>query len=499
MEIQFEKNFCRYLDPVLRQTGEQEQTQEIRLADGMPDIGRVITSWGQVVIRSKEWRSDCVSVSGGVMVWILYAPEDGSGERWLDEWVPFKMKWELPDGVREGQIRVSCRLRFLDGRNVSPRKIMLRVGIGALAEAFSPGEAEVYMPGDLPSGLEVLKRSYPVRVNMEAGEKAFSLEETLTLPESCPKPERLVYCTMQPELTERKLLADKAVFRGNGNLHLMYRAENGQLHTWDFDLPFSQLAQLEEGYSQDAGLDVMLGITSLEPELDVQGQFRVKCGLVGQYVVSDRKLLELAEDAYCPGSQIAVDSAELMLPVLLDQKVENIALEQTLPMNADVIVDCVFYPEQPRSRRRDNGVEWELTGMVQALGYGENGTLQACSARWEGNYFLPADEDSRVFGTLEAAGRPNATAGDGSVAVSCPTRLAMETRKNQSFPMITALQQGQPIPPDPARPSVILCRAGEEALWSLAKRYGTTVAAIESANGLQEAPAPDQLLLIPVL
>ena len=48
------------------------------------------------------------------------------------------------------------------------------------------------------------------------------------------------------------------------------------------------------------------------------------------------------------------------------------------------------------------------------------------------------------------------------------------------------------------RPSLILRRAGEEGLWELAKKTGSTVAAIRSANKLQEEPKPGQLLLIPV-
>ena len=43
---------------------------------------------GQTILRGKEWRSDSVSFSGGMMVWILYAPEDGSEERCIDGWIP---------------------------------------------------------------------------------------------------------------------------------------------------------------------------------------------------------------------------------------------------------------------------------------------------------------------------------------------------------------------------------------------------------------------------
>ena len=53
--------------------------------------------------------------------------------------------------------------------------------------------------------------------------------------------------------------------------------------------------------------------------------------------------------------------------------------------------------------------------------------------------------------------------------------------------------------PYPDRPSLILCRMGQEPLWELAKESLSTVEAIRQANGLTEDPAPNQMLLIPVV
>ena len=77
MELQFHKNVFPCLQRVCREVQNQEQTQEVRLTDGMPDIGSVLGAWGQVLMRGKEWRGGGMNMSGGVMVWVLYAPEDG--------------------------------------------------------------------------------------------------------------------------------------------------------------------------------------------------------------------------------------------------------------------------------------------------------------------------------------------------------------------------------------------------------------------------------------
>ena len=52
MELSFQVTDLSYLDSILRDTHSQEQTQEIRLSDGMPDIGRVVGAWGMAILAS---------------------------------------------------------------------------------------------------------------------------------------------------------------------------------------------------------------------------------------------------------------------------------------------------------------------------------------------------------------------------------------------------------------------------------------------------------------
>ena len=94
MELPFEKKTERFWMQKLYAPVMREESQELRLPESMPDVGRVIAAWGQPVLRGKEWRSDHIALTGGVMVWVLYAPEDGSGCRRLESWVPFHIRMD---------------------------------------------------------------------------------------------------------------------------------------------------------------------------------------------------------------------------------------------------------------------------------------------------------------------------------------------------------------------------------------------------------------------
>ena len=124
MELQFKKQAFACMDTVVREVQNLEQTHEIKLPDSMPDIGRVLDSWGQVLLRGKEWRGNAMMVSGGVMTWVLYAAEGDPQPQSVEVWIPFQMRWEFPQTQRDGTICVLPLLKSVDARSTSARKMM---------------------------------------------------------------------------------------------------------------------------------------------------------------------------------------------------------------------------------------------------------------------------------------------------------------------------------------------------------------------------------------
>ena len=492
MDLNFQNREVSCLSPALREIQNSEQTQEIKLTEGMPDVGRIVSAWGQPILRGKEWGTDTLNYTGGMMVWVLYAPEDGSPERCVEGWIPFQLRWDIPEELPEGQIRLRLLPRLVDARSVSPRKILVRAGMAVSAEAFVPTQVPVPELETAPDGVELLRRTYPVRLVKEAGEKSFVLDEELSLPDSAPRPEQIIYYCVEPKISDRKVLSEKVVFRGNANLHTLYRGEDGQLHSWDFDLPFSQYAELSGEYGPEAQADFALCPTSMELELDDGGRLRFKCGVTAQYGISDREQLNVVEDAYSPNRELTIQTQTLELPAILENRRETAYAQGNLPIHT--AADVRFLPDFPRQKYRESGVELELPGVFQSLSYGEDGSLGAATVRWDGSMNLNADENTLLTAVPAPASIQTSA---GSVKAELPLELTSAAR--QQLPVVTGLTLGEERRPDPSRPCLILRRVGSESLWQVAKEAHSTTTAIREANGLQNEPAPGQLLLIPVL
>lgn len=488
MELQFEKSELACLQTAACEVKNVEQTQELRLPDSMPDIGKVLCCWGQVLLRGKEWRSGAMTAAGGVMVWVLYSPEDSGEAQTLETWVPFQAKWDFPDTDRDGIMNVDFLLRCVDARSLSARKLLVRIGVSAMGKAMVPSRMEVMMPGAVPEDVQLLKRSYPVKLPREAGEKPFELDEEL----SAPHMEKILRYELHPEIIDRKLMAGKVVFRGAAALRVLYRDEEENIKGWDAEIPFSQFTDLEGEYDESGETDVNAAVTNLELEQQENGILRLKAGLTGQYMVYDRPVIEVVEDAYSPNREVRVHRDYLSMPMVLDRRQETVRLEQSVPGDGQA-VDVFFMTEHPTPRREGETVTMEVPGTFQVLA--NDGTLHSESVKTQAAWQLPAHENSRVWGVSVPSGWATNTGGrvHGEVDVTATTVAG------QGIPMVTGLSLGEESEPDPMRPSLILRRAGEMPLWELAKRCGSTVDAIRDANDLAGEPEQDAMLLIPMM
>jgi len=366
------------------------------------------------------------------------------------------------------------------------------------AEAMVRKQVDVPVPGgDLPQ-VQVLRSRYPVRLWQESAEKTFLMDEELSLPESAPKIKRLMCYQLEPKITDSRVVGDKLVFQGSGKLRVLYESDAGQVHSWEFSLPISQYAQLDQLYDGDIQADIRPCVTSLETELTETGFLRLKAGLVAQYLISQRQVLELAEEAYSLQWELEESREELSLPVILETRREMVSAEQRLNTEANLVVDSWLYPDFPKQVHTGMDGTLRYPGVFQTLYYGTNGDLNTGTARWEMEVPMKTGDQSRLSAMAEPA-QVQAMAGTGEVILKAELPVDLTVTAQQSFSPLSSIKTGEKKQPDSARPSLILRKAGQDRLWDIARTSGSTVEAIQKANGLSEEPAPDRMLLIPVL
>lgn len=498
MEVEFDRTAMPCLQQVLRQMQSQEVTQEIRLPDSTPDVGKILGCWGQVLIRSKEWHGRDVNMSGGVLAFVLYAPEDGEDVKTVDAWLPFQMRWDIPESKRDGSLHLYGNLCSMDARPTSAGKILVRANVGMTAQAFEPTNANVYTAPELPEDIQLLRRSYPVCMPVEAGEKPFSMEETLTVDGGKPDIEKILGYEMQARILDRKVMSEKVVFRGSASVRLLYGTEEGTVECCNFEIPFSQYSELEREYGQSAQCDVLIMLSSLEIELVAADTVQMKAGLVGQYVICDRPMLQLTQDAYSLKRDVSLEMLSPEFPSILDMGQEICKLQTEAEVPGGEVILSTLRVELPRVFKQTDSIQVEMNGTFQTLYRNSEGRPETSTERWEASRSIPADMDSDTQILLLPNDMAEGTVLGQKLKLQSELAVQFQTRAGRGIPMVAGLTLGEETLPDPGRPSLVLRRVDDGGLWKLAKTYGSTVEAIRGANHLTGEPDEGQFLLIPV-
>ena len=486
------------LRPFLSQIQSQEQTQEVRLPDSYPDIGRILGCWGQILVRGKEWRGASMGANGGVMGWVMYAPEDGTQPRVVDVWIPFQSRWDFHEDMDDGTVMLHPILTSLDARGISARKIMVRAGLDVLGQAMGKAKVEIAAPTEVPEDIQLLTQSYPVDLPVESGEKQVQLEENLAMPSVQPMVHKIVSYDLMPSIQEQKVLGNRLVFRGQAGLHMIYMTEDGEIHHWETEIPFSQYTELDRDYGPTATAWVLPILTAMEMDISQEKQLQLRAGIAAQYTVFDQSMLDIVEDAFSTKRDVSVKKEEMQLPVILDHAQMEMAAVAQLDDRIRRIEKANVHTQYPVARTDLSGMQIGMDGQFQLLYWDEEDQLQGENVHFESDLPFSSSMDNQLQLWVGNPTQPEVLPSNEGMSIRCRYPLTAQVYAGTPISMVTELELGELREPDPNRPAIILRRAGEDGLWEIAKSCGSSIKAIQEANHLTEEPEIGQMLLIPV-
>ena len=481
MELQFNKKEIACMQQIISQQREQELSQEIRLPDGFPDIGSVIGSWGQLIIRGKEWRDDSVGVSGGVNVWFLYRTEPGDEYKVVESWIPFSTKYNMDMPGKDGTIITLGHINFVDTRSTSPRKVFLRTGITVSIRAFISGNFKITEAKDVPEHLQIKTTPCNFRIPSETGEKLYALEEPLPLPEDLPCVNKVLFYDLHSEIAEMKVIGSRLVFRGIAHLRLVYMSDDEKVYSYVFDIPFSQHTELDHTYEEGADASVYPIVTNLEIEQAEGGMTRMKADITGQYIIYNCETLEVIDDAYSTQYDCEIHAEKINIYTSDNESSIKIEAKQNADINADRVVACSFSVYEP--------TDSYVHGRFYVLYYDKMGQLQSAYLKWESD---PVSlEKPIVIDVSHVRGLSQ-----DPLSMSANVIFENKGSSTNSMDMICSVNLID-TERTKVKPTVVLLRNNNDDLWDIAKQCSSTVDEIRKAN--RSSDDLNGIILVPVI
>lgn len=501
MDVNFQEQMISYLNETVFDPIYQEEVTELTVPESLPPVGQIADCSGYLCVGSKEVENGTVSVTGELKVCVLYRAEDGGTLQKTQTQIGFTVRKTLPESDTEQYVMYRGWIRHIDARLLGERRLLLRANIGSSFAAYCPTSTAVYVPQDAPKTLCLLQNTYEMMLPVCCGEKEFRMNEEAVLPETAVGISEVLKSSVSFRILESKTVGDKAVFKGNVLLHVLYASSAGTLHGYDAELPFSQYVELD---TETEDGEVRIGMQLLSCEVETDGQEDSKRLLVGiqalaQTVVCANRKLTLYEDAYVTRGTLQTQWQEIGIRARLDTQSITVNGELTLPAESERVLDAAVYPDQPLVRRDGDTVRAILPVTANVLYTDKDGKIQgketkgeiACESRIAPSAVCCAE------GTVPE--QPICLASFDTVTLRLTAQFRLDSYMGSRLQTVRSAVTEQTEKKDPSRPSLIARRAGRESVWEIAKQCGSTVEAICEANGLiSESVQEGAVLLIPM-
>ncbi|MEG1720513.1 MAG: DUF3794 domain-containing protein [Pseudoflavonifractor sp.] len=502
MELELNRSQISCYEPVLDSTVLHEETMEMIVPDACPDILRIVDSAALLCLRSKEAQEGLAELSGTARCTVLYQPENAAGLRKLEVNIPFRVSAEGAGLCPGCLVLAKPRVQAVETRSLNPRKVLVRLNLVIALQAWAPAVKILASSAVCPeeAGVEQLRESKSLYLVSAVQEKPFTFSDDIILASNRPAAEEILRSRVNLLCNESKIIGNKLIFKGEADLRVCYRAQNGDLCNADYELPFSQIMDAGGGGEEaDCNPEVLLTDFSCALAGEDGRTLAVSLGLLGHAVVREERSVELLTDIYSNTCALSPELQNYESCRLVERNLRRQGGRELLEtaVTARSILDASATVLQVTQSREEGHWTFTAETALAVLYLGENNEAYGVKqlVRVPCNVDLPEGTDCSC--SCKCVGEVFATPSTGGVELRFDTEFRYLAVENGRLAGVSAVERSELLPGE-GGPSVILRLAGEARLWDLAKTYRTTIADIVRANDLsEEEPLGTKMLLIP--
>lgn len=477
------------------------------LPDYYPDIAAVLKCTLKPVIQSKQLSGDRMIIDGTAVLQVLYLDEARKCARSCEFTKPFTSTFTVKPVSGNPVVWTSAKPDYVNCRATSPRRLDIHGSFSVKLKMQAEGGNDVISS---ISGDNVFTRKNVVSYTVPAAsaEKTFSVNEVLDLGQEKPPAEALIRGEAVPVLDDCKLLANKAILKGNLLLKNLYVSDltTGDIQSVSHEIPFSQIIDVE-GLEEEWQCDVHLDVTSSEVHISVNQNGENRLLEVNMKVTATvygyrTGMAEVVTDAYSTRCPLKLENQRVDTEHMIAIRRGTSSVKETLDLPSDGIasVEDIWCEAVPTSATCEEGKS-RLGGRLMIFMLARDGAGNVSFYERPTDFQLEYDDNcSSVSADMDVVDVDFTMVGSAKVDINAQlgiTRRCLDTDSTNAVSSITA-DENASFPAEKTALKIYFANKGE-SLWEVAKACHTSMDAVMEENALEnDVLSENTMLLVPL-
>lgn len=301
---------------------------DFNVPDMKPDIAKLIKTQGEIKFTDQKISNGKLYVTGHLHFQLLYLSDETSRPvHSLQGQIPFEEMINLNDSCNQDTGNIKYEIEDLSANIINSRKLSLKALVRLCVSVEDIYDEESAISIDAEPDVQSLTKSIEV-TNMAVNKKDnYRFRDEIVIPSGKSCISEILYSNIELKNVEVRLLTDKFIAKGEFSIFLLYNGdgEGSQMEYYDTELPFSSTIDCN-GCTEDMIPNITLDIVgkSLSVKPDVDGEERVidaEVILELAIKVYEEAQMQILQDIYSPIRDIT--------PIYKEAQYENLLLRNS--------------------------------------------------------------------------------------------------------------------------------------------------------------------------
>ena len=504
MELNILKSAIGMEETLLDTAVENPFDLDVHLPEYYPDVQRILKCTVRPNILSVSVGTDRVTAEGSGVLRILYSTEEKQVVA-FEQTFPISRSAPFHSDDPNVAVTAYAQTDFVNCRATGQRRAGVHGVVSVRFRAVGLHETQI-VTGAQEDTLQMRTRNVQAWSLQSIAERAFAMSEVVEVGAENPPIGHILRSDAAVQVSAVKAVKDKLLVKGELTTETLYAPEDGgEWVLFRHTMPVSQIVE-SQGVEEDNLQDVTLRVASLEttPKADGGGEMRLLELALRVFVgVRSAKNVQMQAvwDAYSTQGVLQPQYGDVTVRTSADRFSETVTVRQNVDLSSsDVscLLDVSFDRVHPTFRMDGDTAVIDCVVPLGFLVLDGQGNPVFAEKQVEFSYrkILAERPETAVCAPLvQITGCKGMLGAEGSAEVRLEalfsgTIYSVETDRL----LLTANIEDAAVQPRAAM-TIYFSDAGE-SVWDIARRYGTTVSAVQEENGLADETVPEKRMLV---
>jgi len=503
MAMNIEKQMMVLNKVVARNTQVTWVEQDILVPDTKPDVMKIIQVEAIPFIGNVEVVDSGIRVTGEITYYIIYRAMDKDKTRGISMTYPFSQTINVPDAKKGMNARVVADVRNIIYSLPNERKVSIKTELLFRYAITDKSDVELIQGITGSEDIET-KNSQDVFYNViSTKQEVLDAKEDIVIPENVPGIGEILRVSSNITNTDYKVSYNKILVKGDINVELLYleKGETENIFTYTVTVPFTGMIEFDN-ISENYRFDIKYVLRNLEIVMGDNNMLTISGEVIADAIMFEEKKVDYVNDFYSTNSKLNYDKSEVAVIKNKETVNKQINVKDNIGITDDKNKILAYNVGLSHLNSKISGSNLYVDGPLKVMITFENKETGMVDSKIydmlvDTTVALGKDVDEDNVEVDITVENKMVTVQNGNIEANIILNVKAEIENIDKITIIGNIEEENLNPEEFDSMYMYIVKKGDN-LWSIAKKYKTTVDKIANINNIVDENKIDmgQKLLI---